>query len=90
VSLASEFIVNIGGAATRSSKPFGSAYIMGSSVSGAAGLDGTDVSSRGGDIGWMLVLGLLMAIEKNMPWGGSLQAIGHCPVSDRHRDCLQG
>ncbi len=25
-----------------------------------------------GSIGWMLVLGMVMAIEKNMPWGRQL------------------
>jgi predicted metal-binding membrane protein len=27
-----------------------------------------------GNVGWMLVLGALMAIEKNMPWGRKLSA----------------
>ena len=27
-----------------------------------------------GNIGWMLVLGAVMAVEKNMPWGRRLSA----------------
>jgi predicted metal-binding membrane protein len=27
-----------------------------------------------GNLGWMLVLGSVMAIEKNMPWGWKLSA----------------
>jgi predicted metal-binding membrane protein len=27
-----------------------------------------------GSVGWMLVLGAIMAIEKNMPWGRKLSA----------------
>ena len=27
-----------------------------------------------GNIGWMLVLGMIMATEKNMPWGRNLSA----------------
>jgi len=27
-----------------------------------------------GNIGWMLALGIVMAVEKNMPWGRRLSA----------------
>jgi predicted metal-binding membrane protein len=27
-----------------------------------------------GNVGWMLVLGTVMAVEKNMPWGRRLSA----------------
>jgi predicted metal-binding membrane protein len=27
-----------------------------------------------GNVGWMLALGLVMAAEKNLPWGGRLSA----------------
>ena len=32
-----------------------------------------------GSIGWMPVSGAVMAIEKNMPWGGGSATHGHSP-----------